>query len=249
MKKTGIFIIFLSVLSIFVYSILMGYEKRDVEKVYKYLAKKWVYYDINGKKIRVKSLRFQGRGSNYKIIVNGKSLNPAKVYNKSGFNIVDPGKRNKAKPKKIKGKEKGLMKGITEAHNKYRRKTGGGLPELVWDKNMAAYAQKWANYLKRTNGCRMKHRRGSYKKRRYGENLAWSGGGELEPDDVVGMWYREIKDYDYKTNTCSGMCGHYTQVIWKTTKKLGCAMAKCGNDEVWVCNYSPPGNIVGRRPY
>lgn len=228
---------------------LSAYDKGSVDKVYKYLSQKWSYYDISGNKIAVSSLSWRSSGSDAEVIVNGRSIDPATVYDGSGRSVIDPSRQNNAKPREIIGRESGLMKGITEAHNKFRRRTAGGLPDLAWDEEVAAYAQRWAEYLKQANGCRMMHRQGSHRERKYGENLAWSSGKELEPDDVVQMWYDEIRDYRYATNSCSGVCGHYTQVVWRDSKKVGCGMARCGRSEVWVCNYDPPGNWVGRKPY
>lgn len=249
MKKITLFLIFSIGLTAFLFNRVSAYDKSSVTKVYNYLKKKWSYYDIKGAKITVRSLSWRSSGNNYEIIANGKSLDPTIVYDKSGKNVLDPSKKNLAPEKKIVGNEKGIMKGMTEAHNRFRRITGGGLPGLVWDESVAAYAQEWADYLKRSNYCKMQHRRGMHKKKRWGENLAWSSGRELEPDDVVQMWYDEIKDYNYSNNSCRSVCGHYTQVIWKNSKRVGCGMAKCGRSEVWVCNYDPPGNWVGQKPY
>jgi hypothetical protein len=72
---------------------------------------------------------------------------------------------------------------------------------------------------------------------------------------VVDAWGNEKKDYDYANNSCQSgaVCGHYTQVVWRSTKLVGCGVASCsaGNSkaQVWVCQYSPPGNYVGERPY
>jgi hypothetical protein len=57
--------------------------------------------------------------------------------------------------------------------------------------------------------------------------------------------------YDYKSNTChqGGPCGHYTQVVWSGTRELGCGVARSPSREIWVCNYNPPGNYIGQRPY
>jgi hypothetical protein len=74
-------------------------------------------------------------------------------------------------------------------------------------------------------------------------------GGRALPSDVVGDWASETRDYSYPTNTCAGVCGHYTQLIWSDTREVGCAVARDPAREVWVCNYDPPGNWVGERPY
>jgi pathogenesis-related protein 1 len=46
------------------------------------------------------------------------------------------------------------------------------------------------------------------------------------------------------------LCGHYTQVVWKNSMEVGGGMAICDNkSQVWVCNYNPPGNVEGEKPY
>ncbi|MDH3976346.1 MAG: hypothetical protein OEV42_18935 [Deltaproteobacteria bacterium] len=45
------------------------------------------------------------------------------------------------------------------------------------------------------------------------------------------------------------MTGNYTQVIWKKTRPAGCAKALCSGSALVVCNYDPPGNVVGEKPY
>jgi hypothetical protein len=51
----------------------------------------------------------------------------------------------------------------------------------------------------------------------------------------------------------SNGCGHYTQVVWRNTERVGCGYSTCQaqgfNFEVWVCNYDPPGNFIGQAPY
>ncbi|MCB1190121.1 MAG: hypothetical protein H7A23_11055 [Leptospiraceae bacterium] len=132
--------------------------------------------------------------------------------------------------------------GMTSAHNGYRSSTG--VPSLTWDNDLASFAQEWADTLA-NRGCDMQHRSNN----KYGENLAWASGQHLSPQDVVDDWYNEIKDYDYASNSCSGVCGHYTQVVWRDSQRLGCGYASCGNSEIWVCNYDPPGNYSGQKPY
>jgi uncharacterized protein YkwD len=114
---------------------------------------------------------------------------------------------------------------------------------LVWSDKLAVAAQDWANVLITRQG--LIHQ----KKSKYGENMYEMTGGKSTPEAVVKVWTSEGSDYDYKTNRCRGACGHYTQVIWRDSKELGCAVARRGDREVWVCEYSPPGNYVGERPY
>ncbi|XP_061181190.1 GLIPR1-like protein 1 [Saccostrea echinata] len=69
------------------------------------------------------------------------------------------------------------------------------------------------------------------------------------PAEAVNWWYAEVSKYNYNANSCSGVCGHYTQVVWANSEYLGCAKQRCSNFYIYVCNYGPGGNISGRRPY
>ena len=68
----------------------------------------------------------------------------------------------------------------------------------------------------------------------------------------MALWMSEASSYDYASGNI-GSAGHYTQVVWRDTQKVGCGASTCniqGFDGIyWVCNYDPPGNLVGRRPY
>jgi pathogenesis-related protein 1 len=114
---------------------------------------------------------------------------------------------------------------------------------LVWSDKLAVAAQDWANLL--LTRQLLVHQ----KKSKFGENLYELVGARAKPEDVVKVWTSEAVDYDYKTNRCRTACGHYTQVIWRDTRELGCAVARRGAREVWVCEYAPAGNYVGERPY
>ncbi|MEM7182564.1 MAG: CAP domain-containing protein [Spirochaetota bacterium] len=233
----------------------------SVKKAYAYLAKYWQYYTQQGKKVQVTALRYGCSAGNCYLLVNGSKKEPSTLYKLKGrqlVNIVSGKKGNTLSAKQAgkldilpnvaKGKESGRMKGFTDAHNRYRKKAG--VPNLVWSSKLSKYAKQWANYLRSQKSCSMQHRPRSGKyKQRYGENLAWASGQKLNPYQVTKMWYDEIKDYNYKNNSCSKVCGHYTQVVWKTSRRVGCAMARCGREELWVCNYDPPGNMQGYRPY
>jgi pathogenesis-related protein 1 len=104
-------------------------------------------------------------------------------------------------------------------------------------------AQDWASRLIATGG--FGHRPNS----QYGENVYAISGGIASPAQVVGYWAEEARGYDVHSNACTGVCGHYTQIVWGKTRIVGCAVATGPQREVWVCNYDPPGNVIGYRPY
>lgn len=140
------------------------------------------------------------------------------------------------------------MRGMAAQHNVWRAKVG--VEPLQWSDALAREAQEWADHLA-SKGCKMEHRPATGKwGTKHGENIFWASNMRVTPALVVDAWAEEIQYYDTATGKCSGgVCGHYTQVVWRATRLVGCGMARCGIEEVWVCNYDPPGNFVGQRPY
>lgn len=133
---------------------------------------------------------------------------------------------------------------ILKAHNDER--THHGLKPLKWSIILEGYARIYA--FKRKFDCKLQHSGGPY-----GENLFWgSPYGYYNYTYAVNDWISEKQYYDYNTDTCQPdqMCGHYTQVVWAKTENVGCAEVKCLNgDQFLACSYSPPGNIIGEKPY
>ena len=132
---------------------------------------------------------------------------------------------------------------FVSAHNAARAAVGVG--PVSWDNTVAAYAQNYAN--QRIGDCKLVHSGGPY-----GENLFWGSGREYTAADAVNLWVSEKQWYDYSTNTCAAgkVCGHYTQVVWRDSTHIGCARVTCNSGAIFIiCNYYPPGNIVGERPY
>ncbi|XP_071911348.1 pathogenesis-related protein PR-1-like [Coffea arabica] len=120
---------------------------------------------------------------------------------------------------------------------------------LIWDSQLQQYANSWAG--QRQADCALKHSfpEGDFK---LGENIFWGSGSTWTPTDAVKAWADEEKYYNYQANSCADgqMCGHYTQIVWKNTRRIGCARAICESGDLFMtCNYYPPGNYIGERPY
>ena len=137
---------------------------------------------------------------------------------------------------------------LLKAHNTVR--AGVGAPELVWSDKLALYAQEWAEHLASTRR-RMEHRPHSGKwKQEHGENLFMGTAGYYGVSDAVAAWEREKSAYRGEAIDMSNFYsyGHYTQLIWRNTRSIGCAKVECEGNVIVVCNYDPPGNILGQRP-
>jgi pathogenesis-related protein 1 len=131
---------------------------------------------------------------------------------------------------------------MLEAQNAVRTRVG--VTPLEWSAKLARVAQEWADTLIKDGSFRHSHSG-------YGENLYEITGGGFLPQQIVNGWAGEAKDYDHSTNQCrpGKVCGHYTQLVWRDTKEVGCAVARGGNREIWACEYYPAGNYVGLKPY
>jgi hypothetical protein len=139
---------------------------------------------------------------------------------------------------------------LLAAHNLERERIG--VPALGWDPSLAADARNWADELAATG--RFEHSPDEAGKPIEGENL-WAGTPRaFSPEKMVALWAAERSDYRpgvFPNNSRSGdveNVGHYTQVIWRNSGKVGCASAVGQNEEFLVCRYSEAGNITGQRP-
>ena len=135
----------------------------------------------------------------------------------------------------------GFAHDIVSAHNEIRAQAG--VPPLVWSDRLEAVAQDWANTL--LSRREFSHRPNG----KLGENLFAITGARSSTTEVIRAWADESRNYDYRSNRCRDVCGHYTQIVWRDTRQVGCAIARDNRREIWVCNYDPPGNWVGHRPY
>lgn len=152
--------------------------------------------------------------------------------------------------------EPAALTGTTAAHNAVREGVGVGMAPLIWDGHLAATAQAWAEScvdLVAPIGVIDHNPDRSVGYPWYvGENIEASG-GTLTGPAAVGNWAAEAAFYNYLNNTCDAghICGHYTQLVWAATERVGCGTALCPTLQFgWavVCNYGPGGN-TGGWPY
>ncbi|KAF8973740.1 CAP domain-containing protein [Flammula alnicola] len=126
-----------------------------------------------------------------------------------------------------------------EGHNSVRAQHGA--TSLTWSDNLASKAQEWAN------NCVFQHSGGQLGP--FGENLAAGTGSSYGIATAIKSWTDEVSQYDPNNQVPS----HFTQVVWKGTTQVGCAVQSCsgifaasfGPAKFFVCEYSPQGNIIG----
>jgi pathogenesis-related protein 1 len=156
--------------------------------------------------------------------------------------------------------EPDMLTGITQMHNDLRAAVSmdNPLPPLVWSAALAATASAWVamcrDQLAPMGLVDHNNERSMGHPYYVGENVFGAGGtpdfGTAEK--AVTQWAAEKANYDHASNTCNGVCGHYTQIVWRATTELGCAVADCPGltyRASLVCNYGPGGNTGGERPY
>uniref|UniRef100_A0A672JIL5 Cysteine-rich secretory protein LCCL domain containing 1a n=1 Tax=Salarias fasciatus TaxID=181472 RepID=A0A672JIL5_SALFA len=154
---------------------------------------------------------------------------------------------------------------ILDLHNKLRGQVyppASNMEYMVWDTELERTAEEWAET------CLWEHGPAGLLPQ-IGQNLGAHWGRYRPPTFHVQAWYDEVKDYTfpypqecnpYCPFHCSGpVCTHYTQLVWATSSRIGCAVNLCYNMNVWgqiwakavylVCNYSPKGNWWGHSPY
>ncbi|XP_053097692.1 GLIPR1-like protein 1 [Pangasianodon hypophthalmus] len=153
-----------------------------------------------------------------------------------------------------------FISSCVKEHNQARTSvtpSASNMRYMTWDDGLAVLARAWAR------NCLFKHnpQRTHPVLPSVGENI-WAGA----PPSTFGVksamqsWVNEVKVYDYNSLSCTKICGHYTQVVWATTYKVGCAVMACPNGvretsfshlpgAIFVCNYATAGNYAGTRPY
>ncbi|CAE7298490.1 RBT4 [Symbiodinium natans] len=136
-----------------------------------------------------------------------------------------------------------LAREFLMAHNIYR--CAAGIDMLEWD--MTAF-QTARSYAQKAPTDRLAHSKPSERRGKhgatFGENVAI--GEHLWPGQVVARWYDEIRNTQggkFRPNRAG--LGHYTQIVWRKTRKVGCSFGQ--NRRVAICHYDPAGNERGKH--
>ncbi|XP_056334590.1 glioma pathogenesis-related protein 1b [Danio aesculapii] len=163
-----------------------------------------------------------------------------------------------------------LLPGITEpefirrcvkAHNTHRARVSppaASARSMSWDKELAKGARERARNCKGSHYPSLGHF-GHPLFGWMGENI-WLGSpfSAFSVENAVHRWSKEGA-YSLKNNNCSRMCGHYAQLMWSTSFKMGCAVNVCSKgienfsthpeSTIFVCNYGDTGHVHGVTPY
>jgi hypothetical protein len=142
-----------------------------------------------------------------------------------------------------------MREAFLKEHNRDRR--AAGHQPLVWDDSLANDAKKWADHLavKRM----FEHARQQLGDTMQGENLWMGTRGAYTPEEMVGLWLAEGEHAQpgiFPNISATGDwrdIGHFTQMLWPSTRAVGCALSSNAEDDVLVCRYFPAGNRIGDR--
>lgn len=141
---------------------------------------------------------------------------------------------------------------LLAAHN--REREAAGVAPLAWDAELARDAAAWGEQLAAA-GAFEHEGTDEEDPDPEGENL-WAGTkGAYTPEAMVGLWAEEKKHFRLGPIPNASLTGafedvgHYTQLVWRDTDRVGCALATGAEEEVLVCRYRTAGNVEGERPF
>jgi uncharacterized protein YkwD len=132
---------------------------------------------------------------------------------------------------------------LLAAQNEERDRVG--VPRLEWSGKLAQDAQAWADVLAREGNLRHAPPEVNPDE---GENLWMGGKGYYGAEAMIGTFLDEKKAFKHGTfpqvSTTGNWqdVGHYTQIVWRNTRQVGCAVAQGRDMDFLVCRYFPAGN-------
>jgi hypothetical protein len=144
----------------------------------------------------------------------------------------------------------GFAQRVLDEHNRERDRAG--VPRLAWNDRLARGAEAWAQRLASEGWLRHASRA---EHGGAGENLWMGSAGRYEPEGMIEAFVGERRLYRHgvfpevsQTGNWQDV-GHYTQVVWRGTREVGCDVARGADHDFLVCRYWPSGNWIGQRPF
>jgi hypothetical protein len=141
---------------------------------------------------------------------------------------------------------------LLAAHN--RERSSAGVAPLIWDEELVAPAQEWADHLAQLGDLEHAPDEPGDPDPQ-GENLWLGTRGYFSPEAMVDSWIEEKRHFKpgvFPANSRTGNfgdIGHYTQLMWRSTERVGCALGRNGEYDILVCRYLAAGNVIGERPF
>ncbi|XP_032820905.2 C-type lectin domain family 18 member A-like isoform X1 [Petromyzon marinus] len=155
---------------------------------------------------------------------------------------------------------------LESLHNKLRatvQPSAANMEKMEWDDSLAQVAHEWAAVACENpraaegtsaeipekpgiQGPGAGGRGGG--QRRLGVNLHRAPHGATSFASVLASWFSEGQNYDYARPGCAPnrTCRHYTQMVWASASRVGCAKRWCRDPgsrvEAFACVYLPGGN-------
>ncbi|KAI5624307.1 GLIPR1-like protein 1 precursor, partial [Silurus asotus] len=161
-------------------------------------------------------------------------------------------------------REPEFIRRCVQAHNVHRARAqppAANMRSMSWDDVLAREARSWARHCKGSHNPVLKQEGRAHPEFWHvGENI-WLGApySAFTVESAVNSWNKEGADYTLGNNSCARVCGHYTQLMWATSYKVGCAVHVCSRgienfsnhpqSTIFVCNYGDTGNVFGITPY
>ena len=140
-----------------------------------------------------------------------------------------------------------FQKELVARHNEYRKKHAASSLTIL--KDLTILCQKTVDNCKKIG--RLHHRDFNLDDGTLvGQNLYFTNSTPTGIE-VADNWYSEIEYYDYNGDKIEEKTSHFTQMVWKNTKQIGCAVAvgpsdDSSNNYYIGCDYLPAGNILGQ---
>ncbi|NXK98721.1 GLIP1 protein, partial [Formicarius rufipectus] len=142
-----------------------------------------------------------------------------------------------------------------QTHNKFRSEVNPPASNMLymsWDPDLAKTAKGWVKKCQFRHNIYLREKGRVHPKfTSVGENL-WTGSlSAFTVKGAITSWHSEVEFYTYDTHKCRKVCGHYTQIVWAKSYKVGCAVHFCPrvkyssltNAAHFICNYAPGGNL------